>query len=1077
MLRPSHSTWLPFLHSLNVLIVALLLLYVAFLVSSPHCHSHPPSDASQQCPHLPLIPPPSVCQSLDRLPFIFVFNPKSLTLQKLCTRYTTSSLLTLCLLLLAGDVEINPGPISTVHPTLKLGTFNIRSASSITHSYNKPEILKHIIHDHKIDILCLTETWLHPDSPPAVINSLLPPSFNIYHCPRPQGGGGGVGFIFNHKISAQNITLPKYSSFEVQCVSFTARPPTNVRSASITTTPFTLLNIYRPPSSSKTTFMSEFTSLLENFISSSSELIFTGDFNFHVDDPLAPHVSSFLDLLSTFNLTQHITFPTHNSTHTLDLLITRSTSSLISSIDHTYTPISDHEFISSTLSIPTNSRSPRITKLTRPINSINITNFSNDILASTLYTSPASTLALYLDQFSSVLSTLLDKHAPQKTTSCLSRPHKPFITPEIKIAKSKRSRLESIFRKNRTPHNDAQFKEQSKLVSKLISAARRTYFRNLIATCSQQPRKLWKALDNLLCRKPPPSLPNSTCPSSLASAFLQFFDDKITNLCARFTPLTPALVHTLNLPPPVAPPPLSDFQPATTLEVRNAILSSSNSTCSLDLIPTKLLKSCIDSLLSPITTIINLSLSEGTFPSSFKTAIVKPLLKKYSLPHDDLASYRPISNLNFISKILERVIHTRLTAHLHSFSSISPFQSAYRKFHSTETALLRIQNDLLLAIDKRKLSALVLLDLSAAFDTIDHQLLLTRLSSTFGLTGAALNLLTSYLTGRSQSVSIDSHSTIPSPMQTGVPQGSVLGPLLFCLYTTPLSHILNATTLSYHFYADDTQLYISFNSPDSAISLATLSSALDSVHAWLTSNRLSVNPSKTEFLIIGTPQQRSKLTAATLTFQGTLLTPTDSTRNLGFIFDKDLSAKQHISSVCKASYFQIRQLRQVRSSLDTNSAIILANSLVSSKLDYCNSLYYNLPATSLDRLQKVQNALARVVVPSVRRHHHITPTLIKLHWLPIRQRITFKIAAITFKTLQNQQPSYLFDLIIPYIPTRNLRSLDKFMLTVPDIRSANGRRSFSFAAPSIWNSLPLALRSCPTLPLFLSSLKTHLFPP
>ena len=142
----------------------------------------------------------------------------------------------------------------------------------------------------------------------------------------------------NNKISAQNITLPKYSSFEVQCVSFTARPPTNVRSASITTTPFTLLNIYRPPSSSKTTFMSEFTSLLEDFISSSSEIIFTGDFNFHVDDPLAPHVSSFLDLLSTFNLTQHITYPTHNSTHTLDLLITRSTSSLISFIDHTNTP-------------------------------------------------------------------------------------------------------------------------------------------------------------------------------------------------------------------------------------------------------------------------------------------------------------------------------------------------------------------------------------------------------------------------------------------------------------------------------------------------------------------------------------------------------------------------------------------------------------------------------------------------------------------------------------------------------------------------------------------------------------------
>ena len=231
-------------------------------------------------------------------------------------------------------------------------------------------------------------------------------------------------------------------------------------------------------------------------------------------------------------------------------------------------------------------------------------------------------------------------------------------------------------------------------------------------------------------------------------------------------------------------------------------------------------------------------------------------------------------------------------------------------------------------------------------------------------------------------------------------------------------------------------------------------------------------------MIIGTPQQRSKLvTSSSISFQGTDLIPTDSTRNLGVVFDKDLSLKQNISSICKTSYYQIRQLRQVRSSLDTDSAIILANSLVSSKLDYCNSLYYGLPATSLDKLQRVQNSLARVVVPSVRRHHHITPTLKKLHWLPIRQRIIFKIASLTYKTLHSRKPYYLFQLLNPYVPTRNLRSLDKSLLTVPDIRSANGRRSFAFAAPTIWNSLPFQLRSAPTLALFLSGLKTHLFPP
>ena len=138
-------------------------------------------------------------------------------------------------------------------------------------------------------------------------------------------------------------------------------------------------------------------------------------------------MSSFLELLDTFNLTKHITFSTHNSGHTLDLLITHSTSSLISSTDHT--PISDQRIIFSTLSIPTNSRFPRITKLTRSINSTNITDFSNDILASTLYTASASTLVPYLDQFSSILSNLLDKHAQQKTTSCLDRSHKPFVTP------------------------------------------------------------------------------------------------------------------------------------------------------------------------------------------------------------------------------------------------------------------------------------------------------------------------------------------------------------------------------------------------------------------------------------------------------------------------------------------------------------------------------------------------------------------------------------------------------------------------------------------------------------------------
>ena len=529
--------------------------------------------------------------------------------------------------------------------------------------------------------------------------------------------------------------------------------------------------------------------------------------------------------------------------------------------------------------------------------------------------------------------------------------------------------------------------------------------------------------------------------------------------------------------PPSPPPVFSDFSLASREEIKAAILASSDATCPLDFIPTIVLKSCMESLLHPITILINLCLSESTFPSCFKTAIVKPLLKKHSLPKDDLSSYRPISNLNFLSKLLERIIHNRLLTHLNSFPSISSFQSAYRKFHSVETALLRIQNDFLLAMDKRQVSALILLDLSAAFDTLDHNILLTRLSSTFGISGSALDLLTSYISNRNQYVSINNDSSVLAALTTGVPQGSVLGPLLFTLYTTPISYLLQDSHMSFHLYADDTQLYIAFSPQEQANTLSRLSSTLDSVHSWLTSNRLVVNPSKTEYLLIGSKQQRAKITLPTVTFKGNILSPSPTVRNLGVTLDSNLSLTKHISSVCSSSFYIIRQIRQIRASLDHNTCVLLCNALVSSKLDYCNSIYYGLPQSSIHRLQLVQNALARVVYPSVKRNDHITPTLRRLHWLPIQSRITYKLALITYKTLNHKSPSYLNSLLTPYKPVRQLRSSDKLLLTVPSLKSSFGHRSFSCAAPTIWNSLPLSLRSSASLESFRSALKTHLFPP
>jgi len=278
-------------------------------------------------------------------------------------------------------------------------------------------------------------------------------------------------------------------------------------------------------------------------------------------------------------------------------------------------------------------------------------------------------------------------------------------------------------------------------------------------------------------------------------------------------------------------------------------------------------------------------------------------------------------------------------------------------------------------------------------------------------------------------------------------------------------------------YADDTQLYISFSASESDQALSSLSSVLDRLYNWFCDNKLSINPSKTEYLLIGTPLQTSKVLDSSIYFRDIKLSNTESARNLGVTFDSSLTFNSHIASVCRSAFFFIRQLRQLRSSLDFDSSVILANSIIHTKLDYCNSLFSGLPNSSISRLQRVQNSLARVVCRSRKFSCPTSSLLNRLHWLPVIQRIQFKIAVLTFKSLQSGKPSYLSDLLVKYEPTRSLRSSSSGFLTVPDIRSAFGRRSFSFTAPSIWNSLPSDLRLCSSLSTFCKRLKTHLYPP
>ena len=371
---------------------------------------------------------------------------------------------------------------------------------------------------------------------------------------------------------------------------------------------------------------------------------------------------------------------------------------------------------------------------------------------------------------------------------------------------------------------------------------------------------------------------------------------------------------------------------------------------------------------------------------------------------------------------------------------------------------------------------LVLLDLSAAFDTIDHGVLLSRLSS-FGVKGSALAWIRSYLTDRTQAVNINGCLSSFLPLLFGVPQGSVLGPQFFTIYSSPIANIARKHGLQVHMYADDTQLYLSFDlndACDETASRARIELCIKDIKLWMTVNKLKLNDDKTEFLVITSKYHQSKPITDSLQIASSNINASANARNLGIVFDNTLSMENHIKNVCKSTYFQIRNISQIRKVLDDDTAATLIHALVTSRLDNGNSLLYGITEQQLYKLQRAQNAAARMLTRT-RKFDHISPVLQRLHWLPVRYRIHFKIILLTWKALHDMAPSYISELLNRHNPSRHLRSSDKHLLTVPRTFSSHGDRAFYASAPKLWNSLPSDLRFCNSLDIFKETLKTHLF--
>lgn len=945
---------------------------------------------------------------------------------------------------------------------ISLAVFNARSIRT----QGKTAFLKDYISSNGIDIAAITETWLGYDDDDMTISALSPEGYSFNHVPRTDRKGGGVGVLYKSmSLEMHNVSSIQFSSFEY-CVNdlLTSKGK------------YYLIVVYRPPTSCTklpfSKFIEEFSVVMEQY--ACDRVIIVGDFNIHVDDHNCGERKTFMQLLETFNLFFRVTSETHVNGHTLDLVITRTDDNLVSKTK-VHSLISDHWSVCSILAA---ARNPTISgerkKITfRALRKIDKEEFGADMREAFSVNPLDYTVSDLAALYEREATHILDKHAPLKTKLASVKPMAPWYDSTIGDAKRVSRRAERKWRKTRSIADREVFKKERDNVVVAIRHRMSEYYNDLFLDAKGDSKKTFGIIDHLLCRKKPIPLPPCQSEKDLANNFSSFFHNKIVNIRAgleendSYDPFQydNYTVHDG----------MDSFHEVTQIQVENIIKSSRAKSSRLDPIPTWLLKSVLPSMSGFITLILNKSILTGEFPACLKSAVVTPLIKKISL-QPILKNYRPISNPSTLSKVIEKVVVQQLSNHLEKNGLLEDFQSAYKARHSTETALLRVQEDVLKAIDNGDIVCLALLDLSAAFDTVDHDIMIERFSR-MKITGVALSWIQSYLEGRYQQVLVGSEMSHRKCLEFGVPQGSVMGPYIFTWYTLPLGRLIRSFGLNYHLFADDTQLYVSFDRSQEGLNDAVkkITDCVGEIGKWMEANKLQLNGDKTEVIFLGPKNALVGLNMPEINIGNSVIQPASSVKNLGVIMDNTLSYEDHISSICKKTNYHLYRISRIRHHLTRDACETAIHALVTSTLDFSNALLMGLPKVQLTRLQLIQNSAARLLA-GVSRTCHISPIRQQLHWLPIVERIEFKVLVTLYKCVHGNGPRYLNSLAERPRSCRTLRSSFKNLLHVERVRTVTfGDRRVMCHGARLWNGLPEDVKNSSTLDIFKSKLKTHLF--
>lgn len=683
----------------------------------------------------------------------------------------------------------------------------------------------------------------------------------------------------------------------------------------------------------------------------------------------------------------------------------------------------------------------------------------------------SDTVDTFVVEFENKIECILDKHAPINEKTQIYRSPKPWFSENIMTLKRGMRRSGRLWRKHRQPSDYETYKSTLYKYHEELRNEKQSVISRKILDSKGDSKKLYKLVKDLTGSKSDNPMPLIEDDNTLADKFADYFMNKIKKI-------RNSLKDHENYKPSVKDiNQFRSFEELSQLEIKKLINQLQSKSCELDILPTKVLKLYLDELLPTITQLVNFSLTPGVFPTKWKQAIVRPLLKKSGLELT-FANYRPVSNLSFLSKLIEKSALYRLNGHVNENDLLPTNQSAYRRFHSCESALLRLVNDILDGMEHQEVTALLALDLSAAFDTVDHSILLDVLECQYGVCGSALQWVDSYLRPRSCRVSVNSYISSERELDCSVPQGSCLGPWLYLTYAGTIFDIVPPSVTVYGF-ADDHTANKRFQptAAEEASAIQELQDCAFTINDWMNSNKLKMNSSKTEFILFGSRLQLKKCITKDIKVCNDIVESKNCIRYLGAFLDESLNFKEHIKRKCQTAMLNYFKIKSIRKYLSKEATETLVLSLVISHLDYCNIILYGISQNELSKLQRIQNMCAKLVLNRA-KYDSSKQALFDLHWLPIKARISFKILTYMFNCSVGNAPLYLTDILHHQVSKRTLRSSESSVgcYVIPfNNNKTFSDRSFSTVGPRLWNGLPPNIRNCNSIDIFKCKLKSLYF--